>query len=235
VRKPSSIHQGLTCAIVCARTGLYSLTIRTLDPLEFVASFGTFSPYTAAMPETNQSETENLDRIVERTTDYFSSAVQHGKDILAIRSEFLYKLAILDGATLALTFSAATAFHARGVARPLANVQMLLHAYQFLIGSLILSLLANSLFILASENVTAFMVGGHGVVYNFWLAKRQNLTSHTVVSPTLPFNKKQFERWGTYLKVFDRTGIALSMAAQTCTILAFIFLFFFVRANIETF
>jgi hypothetical protein len=184
------------------------------------------------MPETNQIKPETVDLVVQRATDNMNRVAEHGKDVYAIRCEFLYKLAVLNGGTLALTLSAATAFHTRGELRPLANVSMLLHAYEFLIGSIILSLIATWIFIEGSTNARALVVSGTSMLNQFWLDNRESMMSKTDFSEAPQTD--ELDRLYNRSRILDHWGIGLSISAQIGTILAFIFLFLFVRANLAT-
>lgn len=154
-------------------------------------------------------------------------------DSLKARSAFSEKLIVLNGATLALSFSAASTFHERG-AIAIAGSSFLFSAWRLLIASIILALMGQWVGVTSSANALA---SGSGALLRerlgMWENELRKLTQSDAPSGTLEADMaRRIMKARRAVTIGERLTNWLAVAAQILTISSFIFLYKFAHASL---
>jgi hypothetical protein len=178
---------------------------------------------------------EKTQEAVDLSVRTFESTIGRNAEIITQRVSFYDKLIILNGGTLALSFSVASSFHSLTQIKHLLAVSDLLSAWKLLIVSIVLSLLSNWLNLNFIFNMSQRL---H--VLQKQISDSRMHYAALPLNPTAKFDPLDVSVEGSQAR--ERTermhrgafeiAAAFGLISQGATFLAYISLYLFAKANI---
>jgi hypothetical protein len=178
---------------------------------------------------------EKSHQVVDHALRDIQSSNDRNAEGITQRVSFYDKLIILNGGTLAISFSAATSFHSLTQVKHLSAVNDLLSAWKLLIISIVLSLLSNWLSLNFILNMSQLL---HGVLQQVSISRLNNAA--LPLDPTLKFepldasaeaSRVRGKKERSYMASLQ-VGAFFGLVSQGATFLAYISLYLFARANL---
>jgi hypothetical protein len=177
--------------------------------------------------ENAQDQITSALRTMEGLTDKLAELVK-------LQISFFDKLIILNGGTLAVSFTAATGFHTHFAGKQPVAANDLFSAWQLLIISIVLSLVSNWLNMSYILNTTLYITTRALTVDIFRAQEAQQLLEPEVVPTPLDVSPEKLERDARNIAIYNGAqGLAMffGLISQGATFLSYISLFKFARAN----
>jgi hypothetical protein len=188
------------------------------------------------MPNEVSAIDEHDERLIRMMEQAHASSLLHFEAI-KLRIAHHEKLVILCASTLALSFTAATAFHGNP-SQAEAALSSLLHAWQLLMSAIILGVISNWL------SVSGAVHFGN-LHYDKQIGVRFSILEESLRRIDPEYAKQEREAWnrnstkfaqsGKYFNIFNRLAGGIGFCAQLAAFCAFVHLYYFAKTILTNF